>query len=33
VSRNSKVPFADVTRALDAMLKDGSIDQILARYR
>lgn len=32
-SRHSKVPFADVTRALDAMRKDGSIDQILARYR
>lgn len=33
VSRSSKVPFADVTRALDDMRKDGSIDQILARYR
>jgi ABC-type amino acid transport substrate-binding protein len=33
VSRSSKVPFADLTRALDAMSRDGSIDQILARYR
>jgi ABC-type amino acid transport substrate-binding protein len=33
VSRNSRVPLAEITQALDAMSKDGSIDQILARYR
>jgi ABC-type amino acid transport substrate-binding protein len=33
VSRNSRVPLAEVSQALDAMSKDGSIDQILARYR
>ena len=33
VSRNSRVPLAEISQALDAMRKDGSIDQILARYR
>ena len=32
-SHKSQVPFADANRAIDAMLKDGVIDQILARYR
>ena len=32
-SRKSQVPFAEANRVIDAMLKDGSIDQILARYR
>jgi ABC-type amino acid transport substrate-binding protein len=32
-SRKSQVPFAEASRIIDAMLKDGSIDQILARYR
>ncbi len=29
----SRVPFEEVRRATDAMLTDGSIDRILARYR
>lgn len=33
VSRKSHVPFTDINQALDEMLKDGSIDQIVARYR
>jgi len=32
-SRASKVPFADIKRVTDAMLSDGSIDKIMARYR
>jgi polar amino acid transport system substrate-binding protein len=32
-SRESKVPFADLKRVTDAMLTDGSIDKIMARYR
>jgi polar amino acid transport system substrate-binding protein len=32
-SRQSAVPFADVRRVTDAMLSDGSIDRIMARYR
>jgi ABC-type amino acid transport substrate-binding protein len=32
-SRKSRLPMEDANRAIDAMLKDGSIDQILARYR
>jgi ABC-type amino acid transport substrate-binding protein len=33
VSRSGRVSLADVAQALDAMSRDGSIDQILARYR
>lgn len=33
MSRKSQVPFKDFNRAIDAMLEDGSIEQILARYR
>jgi len=32
-SRKSQVPFTDANRVIDAMLKEGAIDQILARYR
>lgn len=32
-SQKSRIPFDEVSRAIDALLKDGSIDQILARYR
>ena len=32
-SRKSQVPFEDANRVMDEMLKDGSITQILARYR
>ncbi|RFP08045.1 MULTISPECIES: ABC transporter substrate-binding protein [unclassified Duganella] len=32
-SRKSQVPFTDANRVIDAMLKEGVIDQILARYR
>lgn len=32
-SRKSQVPFNDANRAIDALLKEGVIDQILARYR
>lgn len=32
-SRQTRVPFQELNRTLDAMLKDGAIDQILARYR
>jgi ABC-type amino acid transport substrate-binding protein len=32
-SKKSALPFDDVNKALDALIKDGSIDQILARYR
>jgi ABC-type amino acid transport substrate-binding protein len=32
-SQQSKVPFDEVGRAIDSLLKDGSISQILARYR
>jgi ABC-type amino acid transport substrate-binding protein len=32
-SRLTHVPFQDINRTLDAMLKDGASDQILARYR
>ena len=32
-SRKSQVPFARVNGIIEAMLNDGSIDQILARYR
>jgi ABC-type amino acid transport substrate-binding protein len=32
-SKKSSVPFDEVNQALDALVKDGSIHQILARYR
>jgi len=32
-SQKSTVPFEDATKAIDALIKDGSIDQIMARYR
>ncbi|OEZ56300.1 ABC transporter substrate-binding protein [Duganella sp. HH105] len=32
-SRKSQVPFNDANRAIDALLREGVIDQILARYR
>lgn len=32
-SRASNVPFSDIKRVTDAMLTDGSIDKIMARYR
>lgn len=32
-SQQSKIPFDEIGRALDGLLKDGSIEQILARYR
>lgn len=33
MSRKAQVPFAEFNRAIDAMLSDGTVDQILARYR
>jgi ABC-type amino acid transport substrate-binding protein len=32
-SQKSAIPFDDVSKAIDTLLKDGSIDQIMARYR
>lgn len=32
-SKKSGVPFADVDKAFNAMLRDGTVDRILARYR
>nr|WP_315254348.1 transporter substrate-binding domain-containing protein [uncultured Duganella sp.] len=32
-SQKSRIPFDEVSRAIDALLKDGSVDHILARYR
>lgn len=32
-SKQSEVPFEEVSKAIDALIKDGSIAQILARYR
>ena len=32
-SKQSAVPFEEVSKAVDALIKDGSIDRILARYR
>jgi polar amino acid transport system substrate-binding protein len=32
-SKKSEVPFADVDKAINAMLKDGTVEKILARYR
>jgi len=33
VSRKSRVPFSDINNALDDMVREGMIDQIVARYR
>lgn len=32
-SQQSKIPFEEIGHALDGLVKDGSIEQILARYR
>lgn len=32
-SLQSKLPFDEVSRAIDSLIGDGSIDQIMARYR
>lgn len=32
-SRKSAIPFQDISRALDALADDGSVERILARYR
>ncbi|MTV39952.1 substrate-binding periplasmic protein [Duganella radicis] len=32
-SQKSAIPFDEVSRAIDALIKDGVIDQIMARYR
>lgn len=32
-SQKSQVPFSEISRVIDTLIKDGSIDQILARYR
>jgi polar amino acid transport system substrate-binding protein len=32
-SKKSEVPFAEVDKAINAMLKDGTVEKILARYR
>ncbi|MYM75577.1 transporter substrate-binding domain-containing protein [Duganella sp. FT134W] len=32
-SQKSQVPFSDISRVIDTLIKDGSVDQILARYR
>ena len=32
-SRKASLPFADASRAIDGLLHDGVVDQILARYR
>ncbi|MRX11261.1 transporter substrate-binding domain-containing protein [Pseudoduganella sp. FT25W] len=32
-SQKSAIPFDEVSRTIDTLIKDGSIDQILARYR
>jgi ABC-type amino acid transport substrate-binding protein len=32
-SQKSAIPFDEVSKAIDALIKDGSIDQIMARYR
>lgn len=32
-SQKSAIPFDEVSKAIDTLLKDGSIDQIMARYR
>jgi ABC-type amino acid transport substrate-binding protein len=32
-SLKSSIPFDEVSKAVDALIKDGSIDQIMARYR
>jgi ABC-type amino acid transport substrate-binding protein len=33
VSRKSRVPFLEINNVLDEMVRDGTIDQIVARYR
>ena len=33
VSRKSRVPFVQINNVLDEMVRDGTIDQIVARYR
>jgi polar amino acid transport system substrate-binding protein len=32
-SRKSRIPFQDISRAIDALADDGSVERILARYR
>ncbi|MES2115169.1 MAG: transporter substrate-binding domain-containing protein [Pseudomonadota bacterium] len=32
-SRRSRIPFQDISRAIDALVDDGSVERILARYR
>lgn len=32
-SKHSKVPFSSIGRAIDALVADGTVDKILARYR
>ncbi len=32
-SQKSAIPYEDISRAIDSLVKDGSVDQILARYR
>ncbi|HEU4845742.1 MAG TPA: transporter substrate-binding domain-containing protein [Burkholderiaceae bacterium] len=32
-SRKSRIPFQDISRAIDALVDDGSVERILARYR
>ena len=32
-SQKSQVPFNEISRVIDTLIKDGSVDQILARYR
>jgi len=33
VSRKSRVPFVEINNVLDEMVRDGTVDQIVARYR
>jgi hypothetical protein len=32
-SRNARVPFKEIDRAVDSLIDDGSVERILARYR
>lgn len=32
-SRKARVPFQDISRAIDGLAEDGSVEKILARYR
>jgi polar amino acid transport system substrate-binding protein len=32
-SRKSRIPFQDISRAIDTLVDDGSVERILARYR